>query len=490
MLQETSSFASLYPHLWSEGPSLNRGKSSTDSLPSSPSSPKRHASVSDVIQYNSERKRRNVELERFWSSLVASGENFSPQRTPSLGGLTKRKLLALLGAYLVWYLSNSLLHSVFRIERGTLRVRFLKSLLRHRKRIFFGIVTLIALRIWYKLSYYRGRQKSQLDQVQQKQSSTSPFNALPSSLLSLNDRVENSIESFVRSLHNFGQEWKALQTYSQYDIGWLVRRANPALRDKTKNVTKVLLGKLARLNKSRFASPYQTETSSPGNLRLPSKAAIVGATKAAANKVSLSSLSFNPFAPFRSLLHELHLLPKSWYPPLSRRSMIDCLGIPPKHIFPHGWDSLTILLVPGLLCGFYPLYFTPLQDALLQMGIDCHISNIDTGASVQKNAETLRKEIEDLYELSSGHRKIVIYAHSKGAVDTLAALSVYPALRKMITAFISLQAPHGGSWLANDINNTSFQKQVVLKFLEKILQKAGAACFDLSYQQRVEHFAQ
>jgi hypothetical protein len=63
--------------------------------------------------------------------------------------------------------------------------------------------------------------------------------------------------------------------------------------------------------------------------------------------------------------------------------------------------------------------------------------------------------------MSADGRKVVLLGHSKGAVDSAAALSLFPELCSVVAGLVSLQGPHAGSAIAHDLSNTQLQKTVV-----------------------------
>ena len=145
-----------------------------------------------------------------------------------------------------------------------------------------------------------------------------------------------------------------------------------------------------------------------------------------------------------------------------------------------------------MLNSYYPGYMASVMNDLEQLGIDVMMSGIDTGKGVEANAEIIRSEILKLTKRcystrqfegadkgsfsedsttdhesvthsqdSSMVRKVCIYGHSKGAVDAIAALSMYPELCDHVGAFVSAQGPHGASWVAEDLSNTTSDTLVI-----------------------------
>ena len=118
-----------------------------------------------------------------------------------------------------------------------------------------------------------------------------------------------------------------------------------------------------------------------------------------------------------------------------------------------------ILLVPGFLSdGIISLKGYGLIDGLLlrlgeyfddQMkwfknnNIEYERVKIESEAAPEVNAKLIAAVIE------SSPKEVIILAHSKGGIDTLTALLLYPSLRKKVKGFIPIQSPFWGSPIAD-----------------------------------------
>lgn len=174
------------------------------------------------------------------------------------------------------------------------------------------------------------------------------------------------------------------------------------------------------------------------------------------------------------------------YDPAARGN--DCGEMPPS------WHDLSFLLVPGLFTKSYPFYFSSLRATLQGLGL--HVwgdltttfSEFDTDKSVAHNAAVLRMEVLAMVgERGRKHptRRVVVLAHSKGAVDFAAALTLYPdELTPHIAAHVSLQGPHGGSPLVNDLMCTNLQRTVAISTLNTLSGAGAEALMDLTYPVR------
>eukprot|EP00940_MAST-03C_sp_MAST-3C-sp2_P001475 g1475.t1 len=151
------------------------------------------------------------------------------------------------------------------------------------------------------------------------------------------------------------------------------------------------------------------------------------------------------------------------------------------------WTDLTFLLIPGLFTKSYPGYMRALRSDLQRLGLHViydlndaeNLSAFDTDKSVLHNAKALREEVLRV----GGRRRIVAIGHSKGAVDFAAALSLYPEIRQHVACHISIQGPHGGTPLINDLWQTSVQKDFALIGLD-VLGAGPEALMDMTYECR------
>jgi len=159
------------------------------------------------------------------------------------------------------------------------------------------------------------------------------------------------------------------------------------------------------------------------------------------------------------------------------------------------WYDLSFLLVPGLFTKSYPFYFSSLRANLQALGLHVwgnltapSFSEFDTDKPVAHNAAILRREVLAMVGArgrARPTRRVVVLAHSKGAVDFAAALVLYPELRPHIAAHVSLQGPHGGSVMANDLLHTNAQRSVALTALRAVIGNASVAALEeMTYAAR------
>jgi len=147
-----------------------------------------------------------------------------------------------------------------------------------------------------------------------------------------------------------------------------------------------------------------------------------------------------------------------------------------------GAANYVYLVVPGLLAKHYPLYMNTNVAALSAAGLDVRRIPIDSDAPVATNAATIRNTVNSVYQQTG--KRIVFFAHSKGCVDSAAALQMFPEILTRVQGMIAVQAPYGGSPIATDLLSSSPIKWVVEKFVEVIFGGDPQSIGDLSYQSR------
>ncbi|KAL3675089.1 hypothetical protein R1sor_025037 [Riccia sorocarpa] len=157
------------------------------------------------------------------------------------------------------------------------------------------------------------------------------------------------------------------------------------------------------------------------------------------------------------------------------------------HVLP---DNLVYVLVPGLFSNHGPLYFVDTKKYFSRLGLSCHIARIHSEAAVETNARELKVFIEELF-WGTGKR-VVLLGHSKGGVDSAAALSMYwPELKDKVVGLVLVQSPYGGSPVAADILRegqiADFETRRILEVVvTKIIKGDMRALEDLTYDRRRE----
>ncbi|MDY7226744.1 lipase [Hyalangium rubrum] len=141
------------------------------------------------------------------------------------------------------------------------------------------------------------------------------------------------------------------------------------------------------------------------------------------------------------------------------------------------------LLVKGLLGEELFGYLEGNQQRLERRGLETREVQVDTEASLAANIEVVRNALEDAAFFG---RSVVLVGHSKGAVESLAALSMYPQLRRVVRAVVSIQAPYGGSPIAHDVMASPELRRVMDIAVPLLFYGVSKSIDDLSYPQRME----
>ncbi len=141
--------------------------------------------------------------------------------------------------------------------------------------------------------------------------------------------------------------------------------------------------------------------------------------------------------------------------------------------------GLTALLIPGLFGKHYRGYMDENQQALAVLGFRTERAGIDTDGSVAGNAQVLATALAGRPD-----RSVVVVAHSKGGVDLMAALALFPAVAASLRAVVLLQSPLGGSPVATDLLTSPELASSANTILREVSAMAPAAVQDLTYASR------
>eukprot|EP01006_Ploeotia_vitrea_P042244 TRINITY_DN66614_c7_g5_i1.p1 TRINITY_DN66614_c7_g5~~TRINITY_DN66614_c7_g5_i1.p1 ORF type:complete len:492 (-),score=234.44 TRINITY_DN66614_c7_g5_i1:818-2272(-) len=105
------------------------------------------------------------------------------------------------------------------------------------------------------------------------------------------------------------------------------------------------------------------------------------------------------------------------------------------------------LLIGGLFTDVYPRYFTAATNMLKDDLRLAHVkrSEIDTSGLTAVNARKIVNEIKELSR-SSGGKKVIVFAHSKGCVDTVTAVQNHASDIQNLIAYVTMfQGPVYGT---------------------------------------------
>jgi pimeloyl-ACP methyl ester carboxylesterase len=140
-------------------------------------------------------------------------------------------------------------------------------------------------------------------------------------------------------------------------------------------------------------------------------------------------------------------------------------------------------MVKGLLGDELFGYLEGNQLRLERRGLEVRDVPIDTEASLADNIEVVREALEDAAFFG---KSVVLVGHSKGALEAMGALSLYPRLRPLVRAMVSIQAPYGGSPVAHDLTTTPELGRMVSIAMPLLFYGVSRSVEDLSYPARME----
>jgi triacylglycerol lipase len=141
------------------------------------------------------------------------------------------------------------------------------------------------------------------------------------------------------------------------------------------------------------------------------------------------------------------------------------------------------LMVKGLLGDELFGYFMDNQLRLERRGLEAREVPVDTEGSLADNIEVVRHALEDAAFFG---RSVVLVGHSKGAVESMAALTLYPELRQGVRAVVALQAPYGGSPVAHDLTASPELRRVLDIAFPLLFYGVSRSVEDLSYPARMD----
>lgn len=160
----------------------------------------------------------------------------------------------------------------------------------------------------------------------------------------------------------------------------------------------------------------------------------------------------------------------------------------------HDLQGFKILLVEGIMGNYVDTvgkwfmklfnqfdYFEDHKKWLKSVGADYQQLKIETENGSEKNARDIEAAVLD------SSKPVLIFAHSKGAMDVLFALVKNPDLLPRIKGIITIQSPFLGTPVADYIEDTQPWKGIAHLVLT-LLGGSGESLKDLSTSRRVKWF--
>ncbi|MCP3139113.1 lipase family protein [Pyxidicoccus xibeiensis] len=141
------------------------------------------------------------------------------------------------------------------------------------------------------------------------------------------------------------------------------------------------------------------------------------------------------------------------------------------------------VLVRGMLGDELPGYLLDNVQRLERRGLDVREAPVDTEGLLADNVAVLREALLDAEHFG---RSVVLVGHSKGGVEVTAVLALYPELRRVVRAVVTLQAPYGGSSIAHDLATTPELRRLIDFAFPLLFHGVSRSVEELSYTSRME----
>lgn len=144
----------------------------------------------------------------------------------------------------------------------------------------------------------------------------------------------------------------------------------------------------------------------------------------------------------------------------------------------------TVTFVPGMFSPFINTflgtYFIDQMEYLDKHSISYNLQPIHTEDSIEKNALVIKKNLE-------ASENVMAFCHSKGGIDLLHALIMYPELKEKMRKIIFMQCPFFGTPLA-DIALSSGAGTFATKVLIKALFNGHISSVEELSQEKRKHY--
>mmetsp|Transcript_9664 Transcript_9664/g.14476 ORF Transcript_9664/g.14476 Transcript_9664/m.14476 type:complete len:782 (+) Transcript_9664:63-2408(+) len=148
-------------------------------------------------------------------------------------------------------------------------------------------------------------------------------------------------------------------------------------------------------------------------------------------------------------------------------------------------DDAAYVFVPGFLWQIYPAYFDSTVKAFQQRGMQASLCTQVGGASgTYENAAAIRREILDAH--AKTNKPVVLITHSKGGIDSAAALSLYrDELVPVVRGIVFCQCPYGGAPLATDLTADPVH-YTLAHWMRKYVRGSWQVVHDMKYENRMK----
>ena len=148
-------------------------------------------------------------------------------------------------------------------------------------------------------------------------------------------------------------------------------------------------------------------------------------------------------------------------------------------------SHLVVIAVPGLSTNQWNRIGVPYMDenlaTLRALGISAYRIGVKTENGIDANAAQIAADIR---ARAAEGRRVILFAHSKGGADALAAIAKEPSLAKVVAGVVAVQPVFGGSPIADFVKSQRLLAPAVKFVFEKAFGGQMSAVTDLATETR------
>jgi len=159
-----------------------------------------------------------------------------------------------------------------------------------------------------------------------------------------------------------------------------------------------------------------------------------------------------------------------------------------NHLIEVHWQFV-YLIIPGIYsCTYRDGYFERTKTHFRSLGLDCRVADIVASDSVVGNASKIAELVGQLHRLT--HKQVILIGHSKGGCDAVGAVSRHwDNLREKVAGVVTLQAPLGGTPIADDLVETELTG-FPERYMRHVLDGQGRILEELTYERRIQELTE
>jgi hypothetical protein len=160
-----------------------------------------------------------------------------------------------------------------------------------------------------------------------------------------------------------------------------------------------------------------------------------------------------------------------------------------KRVLPDNATDYVYLFIGGIFSNGFPTaaYLQENMDALTKHECETRRVPIDTSQAVITNAAVVRDAAVRAHAETG--KRVIFVGHSKGGLDSAAALAIYPEVAAITEALCTIQSPFGGSPIADDIAKDPVQNLLSSFVVRNIIGGDPRTGLDLQHSARKDFVA-